>query len=378
MGEPEPVRDELERALASMRAGFLSGSSQIAAGVSSLEEHLAGAAQHERERVGAAVAQIVSTQERLIAQIERLPPSSWDRFKSMVGILKAQQAILDDLGALVKEHVLPRQLQGLSVAAASAAQAAAPPPPEPELIPLPAPPPPRRRRVIADDPEPERVRRGSGFKGLAAMIVAAVVLSLIPRETKLHDMAAKLVAFIGIGGQSTPSGTPEADADPPKSPPADPRVARVPREDESSETPGAAPPPAEEKATSRPKVADADAAGKERVALRQPGNKRGAAPKTDGARPPAAGPKQEQFVPVLFTHRDQSTVKQTMNELQQQYPKLLMDRKGEILSVNMGKKGVWHRLAFLPAASRQEATKLCDQLMAEGYDRCWVKVYETD
>ncbi len=375
MGEPEPVRDELERALASMRAGFLSGSSQIAAGIGALEEHLADAPQRERERVGAAVAQIVSTQERLIVQIERLPASSWDRFKSMVGILKAQQAILDDLGALVKEHVLPRQLQGLSVAAVSAAKAAEPPPPAPQ----PAPPPPRRRRVVADDPEPERERRGSGFKGLAAMIVAALLLSLIPRETKLQDMAAKLVAFIGIGGQPAPAdlANAETSAEPPKTPPSDPRVARVPKDDDGSGAPDSPPPPAEEKGKSGPRDADA-AAGKDRVALAQPRDKRGAPPKVESAKPrPPAGPKQEQFVPVLFTHKDQSTVLQTMNELQQQYPKLLIERKGEIVPVNLGKKGVWHRLVFLPAASRPEATKVCDQLMAAGYDRCWVNVYET-
>jgi hypothetical protein len=372
MGEPEPVKDELDRALASMRAGFLSGSSQIAAGIGALEEALADAPQGERERVGVAVAQVVSTQERLIAQIERLPATAWDRFKSMVGILKAQQAILDDLGALVKEHVLPRQLQGLS---ATAANAEAPPPPAilqqpPAQMPLPPqiPPPSRRRRVVRENPEPERERRGSGFKGLAAMIVAAVVLSLLPRETKLQDMAAKVMSFLGMGGgQTAPAGVAEADAELPKPPVSDPRVARIPTEDDGSETPEASPPSAKEKAASGPRVADADAAGK-----------RGHTQKADAAKAPAAGPRPEQFVPVLFTHRDKSTVLQTLNELQQQYPKLLSDREGEVLSVNMGKKGTWHRLVFLPAASRPEATKLCDQLMAEGYDRCWVKVHDTE
>jgi hypothetical protein len=366
MGEQVPVKEELERALASMRAGFLSGSSQIAAGIGALQEHLAQAPQGERERVGAAVAQIVSTQERLIAQIERLPATAWERFKIMVGILKAQQAILDDLGALVKAYVLPRQLQGLSATAASADKAAAAAAEPPPAI-LSKPSPPQRRRVA--EPEPERDRRGTGFKGLAAMIVAAVILSLVPRETKLQDMAARLAQLIGMGGESAPAGSAktEADAEPPKTPPSDPRVARVPKEDDGSEAPDTSPPPTGDK------VADANAAGKERIALVQPPNKRGPAPRS-----PPPGPRQEQFVPVLFTHRDQSTVAQTMNELQQQYPKLLMERKGEIHAVDMGRKGVWHRLVVLPAASRPEATRLCEELMAEGYDRCWVKVYETD
>jgi hypothetical protein len=346
MGETVPVKDELERALASMRAGFLSGSSQIAAGVGSLEEHLAEAPPGEREKVGAAVAQIVATQERLVAQIERLPAPSWERFKRMVGILKAQQAILDELGLLVKEHVLPRQLQGLSE---TAADAETPPPP----VHRPAPPP--RRRSTDDDAEPvERGLKGSGFKGLAAMVVAALVLSLIPRETKLEDMAAKLAALVGAGGEAAPKGVASAGtgAEPPKTPP---RVPRDPDDTEGADKTAVSPPAA----TGEKRAGAAGRAG--RVAAVQPGEKAGALP--------------EQFVPVVFTHKDQATVLKTLTDLQQQYPKLLMDRKGEIQPVDLGKKGVWHRLVFLPAGPRPEATKLCDQLMAEGYDRCWVKAY---
>jgi hypothetical protein len=351
MGETVPVKDELERALASMRAGFLSGSSQIAAGVASLEEHLAEAPNAEREKVGAAVAQIVATQERLIVQIERLPAPSWDRFKRLVGILKAQQAILDELGLLVKEHVLPRQLQGLSE---TAANAAAPPP-------VHAPTPPPRRRSTDDDAEPpERERKGTGFKSLAAMIVAALILSLIPRETKLEDIAAKLAALVGAGGEAAPKGVAGAGtgAEPPKTPSPEARVPSDPDETAAADKAAAAPPgPSEEK-----RAGAADRAG--RVAAVQP-----------GAKPPA-GPPPEQFVPVVFTHKDHETVEKTLADLQQQFPKVLMDRKGEIQPVDLGKKGIWHRLVFLPAGPRPEATKLCDQLMAEGYDRCWVKAYE--
>jgi hypothetical protein len=356
MGETVPVKDELERALASMRAGFLSGSSQIAAGVGSLEEHLAEAPSDEREKVGAAVAKIVATHERLVAQIERLPAPSWDRFKRMVGILKAQQAILDELGLLVKEHVLPRQLQDLSE---TAANAETPPPP----VHPPAPP---RRRSTDDDAEPvERERKGSGFKGLAAMVVAALILSLIPRETKLQDVAAKLAALV-TGGEAAPKGVAGAGAEPTNTPP------RVPREPDDTDGADktAAPPPA---ATAK-RAGAADETG--RVAAVQPGGKRNAAPPAaEKGKPPTDAPP-ERFVPVLFTHKDHATVEKTLADLQQQYPKLLMDRKGEILPVDLGKKGVWHRLVFLPAGPRPEATKLCDQLMAEGYDRCWVNAYE--
>jgi hypothetical protein len=349
VGETVPVKDELERALASMRAGFLSGSSQIAAGVASLEEQLAEAPPDESEKVGAAVAQIVATQERLIVQIERLPAPSWERFKRMVGILKAQQAILDELGLLVQEHVLPRQLQGLSEAAATAA---APPP-------VHAPTPPRRRSTDDDAQPPERERGGSSLKGLAAMIVAALMLSLIPRETKLEDIAAKLAALVGAGGEAAPKGVASAGtgAEPPKTSSPAARVPPDPDETAAADKAAAAPPgPSEEK-----RAGAADRAG--RVAAVQP-----------GAKPPA-GPPPEQFVPVVFTHKDHETVEKTLADLQQQFPKVLMDRKGEIQPVDLGKKGIWHRLVFLPAGPRPEATKLCDRLMAEGYDRCWVKTY---
>ena len=62
MGEqPKPVEDEVERALASMRAGFLSGSEQIAAHIASLDEHLVDAPSEEREAVRAQVARLVAS-----------------------------------------------------------------------------------------------------------------------------------------------------------------------------------------------------------------------------------------------------------------------------------------------------------------------------
>jgi hypothetical protein len=77
----------------------------------------------------------------------------------------------------------------------------------------------------------------------------------------------------------------------------------------------------------------------------------------------------------VFTHKDQTTAIRTLADLRQQHPKLLIHRQGDIQPVDLGKKGIWYRLVFLPAGSRLEATKLCDQLMTEGYDRCWVKAY---
>jgi hypothetical protein len=91
--------------------------------------------------------------------------------------------------------------------------------------------------------------------------------------------------------------------------------------------------------------------------------------------PAAAGPRVERFVPVLFTHQDGPTAAQAFAELQQQYPTLLASRQGETQAVDLGKKGVWHRLVVLPAGSRQDAADLCGQLTGAGYGKCWVKAY---
>jgi len=91
--------------------------------------------------------------------------------------------------------------------------------------------------------------------------------------------------------------------------------------------------------------------------------------------PAAAAPHLERFVPVLFTHQDGPTATQAFAELQQQYPALLANRQGETQAVDLGKKGVWHRLVVLPAGSRQDAADLCGQLSGAGYGKCWVKAY---
>jgi hypothetical protein len=80
-------------------------------------------------------------------------------------------------------------------------------------------------------------------------------------------------------------------------------------------------------------------------------------------------------VPVVLTHKDDTEAKRAFGDLQRQYPKLLGHRQGEAQPVDLGKKGIWHRLVVLPPGARPQATKLCDQLLGAGYDRCWVKAY---
>src|SRR5262249_12037069 len=83
----------------------------------------------------------------------------------------------------------------------------------------------------------------------------------------------------------------------------------------------------------------------------------------------------ERYVPVVFTGKDQSKALRAFAELQNRFPKLLRPRRAETQPVDLGQKGIWHRLIVLPPGSRQSALDFCDQLLSAGYDRCWVKGY---
>jgi hypothetical protein len=400
-----------------MRAGFLSGANQIAAEIASLEEHLADAPDQERDSVGAAITQIVNVQARLTGRMETLPAAAWDRFKAMVSIVKAQQAVLDQLGDLVQKHVLPRQLENLSVSPLPGQ-----PRPEPaaadysdydEPEPQPEPEPqgerflrahtalqaldagrPRNTRTArsarddfgVEEDEPRSLfararERTAGYKGLTAMIIAAVALSMMHRDVKPQDLAAKVVAMVSgaidaarsTGPKEAPPATTAASQ-----PPAEPVQPRPEERPAVAAAPAAPEPAAPARTASAAPLDVAPAAGRAGpTAPAQPDEARVptapvAAP--ERAAPPAAA-GEEQFVPVVFTHKDYDTVLQALSDLKQRFPNLLIGRRGEVQPVDLGRKGVWHRLVLLPAGTRPEATRLCDQMMAKGYDRCWVKVY---
>jgi hypothetical protein len=364
--EQQPAKNEVERALASMSAGFHSSSDQIAAGIASLQDYMAEAPGEERERLREAIVQIVATQARLKGQVERLPAPSWDRFKSMVSILKTQQTVLDEVSLLVKEYVLPRQLQTLQAASLAAEQPA--PPPEPEPPPpvstaVARRPPPRRPAPSEPDDEPApsslfaraRERAGTAFRGLLAMAIAGLALSLLPRDTKLVDLGSAIIDW--VASERPMPSTATAKAEPQAPPAAAKRSEQRAPADPASKVAAVAPERPAPKVPSEP----------ERLAAAAP-------PPAPAAAPPAA-PRQEQFVPVVFTHQDHDTAMRALADLKQQFPTLMIGRKGEVQPVDLGKKGIWHRLVVLPAGPRPQATKLCDQLAAEGYDRCWVKAY---
>ena len=89
---------------------------------------------------------------------------------------------------------------------------------------------------------------------------------------------------------------------------------------------------------------------------------------------PSAEPA-ERFVAVVFTHKEQAVASRAYAELRGRYGRVLARHQGEIQPVDLGDKGVWHRLVLLPAGSRQDADGVCDQPKSAGRDRCWVKAY---
>jgi hypothetical protein len=402
------VEEELERAIFDLRARFLRGCDAIAKALASLENHLVQAPIDERESVRVVATQIAITQECLKAQLNHLPAPTWERFKAIVSVLKAQQAPLEHLSALIERHVLPRQLQNLSVTRVRTAQASTYEPVQNEHASAL-----RHARLIHGE-EPvssdAHASRGQGphagdptsrwllskvrkqaeaiFKTSAAMIVASVLLSpfVALLGSKLRDLTATPSAVSNVtagselpptpppapatklrGVTATPSAVSNATAalEPPPNPPSAP--ATIPQMDAQGVSLSA----------SNSSVERTRLLSEVTVGTGRPGpatalpDQNHAAPRTvsTGSTP------NERFVPVVFTHKDHATASRALTDLQQQHPKLLIHRQGEIQPVDLGKKGIWYRLVFLPAGPRLEATKLCDRLMAEGYDRCWVKPY---
>jgi hypothetical protein len=147
-------------------------------------------------------------------------------------------------------------------------------------------------------------------------------------------------------------------------PPSSHRVISAPVEEPQGAREDASPPVALPPVTNSPQPADS------RLRRREAAVQSEAGPPVQTDQPPAP-----RFVPVVVTHRDRNTALEAFADLQKQFPAVVGSRKGEVQPVDLGDKGVWHRLVVLPAGSRQRADALCEQLKTAGYDRCWVKAY---
>ncbi|MBX9684766.1 MAG: SPOR domain-containing protein [Hyphomicrobium sp.] len=62
-------------------------------------------------------------------------------------------------------------------------------------------------------------------------------------------------------------------------------------------------------------------------------------------------------------------------DMQQKYASALTGKTPDVAEANLGTKGAYHRLVVGPPASREQASSLCTQLKAQGYNDCWVTSY---
>jgi hypothetical protein len=81
------------------------------------------------------------------------------------------------------------------------------------------------------------------------------------------------------------------------------------------------------------------------------------------------------FVPVLSSQKSRMDALKAFADMQQKYTDVLQSRAPDVREVNLGEKGVWHRLMLGPPGSREAANSVCTQLKAHGYSGCWITTY---
>jgi hypothetical protein len=165
---------------------------------------------------------------------------------------------------------------------------------------------------------------------------------------------------------------PAVPAAPAATVPHDGAAARRPEPPQAAAPPKALPPAAPAKASPPPPAAPSPPAV---VAALPPPQPVAPALQAPPRAPAAEEAGNERFVPVVFTHEDHTTAMQAFADLQKRYGRLLAARNAEVQPVDMGKKGIWHRLVVLPAGPREQAVDFCDRLKGAGYERCYVKAY---
>ena len=343
-----------------------------------LEQNIEAVPAEGRASLLMAVMQITATQRNLRAHTDHLP-DAWQRLDALRATLEMLEATLDHLSNIAKVHLSPRQPSARPPALLSRRR---------DL---------RTMRRAEPQSVPAKLLEGGRnvlngawlrLLGLLVMLSAGAALSygMFPQASQYSpttnpiETSAPNVAAATAGDAVAVSPTP----------PLDGAIKRPERLPVSPPTPLQV---AEEPPAVRPENAPPAATGREEgmasgAGWQMPGMVIAMQPPPvqavqverradEGAsRAPQIGPAPETgFVPVVFTHRDGGVATRAFADLQRRYPKLLSRHRGEPQPVDLGNKGVWHRLVVLPAVSRSEATKLCDRLATAGYDRCWVKAY---
>jgi hypothetical protein len=338
-----------------MCSRFLSGSQRISTHLSWLREHAEEINADARTSVRAAAEKIEIAQRHLTAQMDRLPAAQWERFKSMLKLLRAQQDVLDSVEALMQR------------ARANIVRQRLPDPVEDPAMGSFAPTisEPGRSDYPSDNWSSKPVIRGAVSLRLAlvGMLAAGLAIGyvMIPRGGARQEMASKPTAMARAGSGARATSLPVSKERAPAmrgSETATPSIRTASAGDSPADAmslhalPPTEPAPATLPTPMPSGLATANASGA-----------------------PATAPHGERFVPVVFTDKEQARVLQAFAELQVRYPKLLRQRRAEAQPVDVGHKGIWHRLIVLPPGSRQSAAEFCDQLQAAGYEWCWVKGY---
>jgi len=94
-----------------------------------------------------------------------------------------------------------------------------------------------------------------------------------------------------------------------------------------------------------------------------------------GTIPQAAATGGNGFVPVLSSQKSRMDALKAFADMQQKYTDVLQGRAPDVREVDLGQKGVWHRLMLGPPASREAANNVCTQLKAHGFAGCWITTY---
>jgi hypothetical protein len=366
----------VENAVDLLQERLLEVSDEIMRELSLLEHNIEAVPAEGRAALLMAVMQITSTQRSLREHTDHIP-SAWQRLDALRATVEMLEATLDHLSKIANQHL--HSTQGS---------------PAPRALLL-------RRRGLRRRAEPQgllakslersrHVLNGAWLRllGLLVMLLAGAAISygmfpeasqrgaaVNPIETGAPSVANVSGDAVAVSPAPASRGAIEGPAPLPVSPSTPSKVIEEPAPVRSLNARPASRDPSGGVEWPMPGAV---------VAMQSPPPPTpvqrgvGAEPEIAPTLEPelvAALPGSSGFVPVVFTHRNGAVANRAFAELQQRYPKVLGHRRGEPQPVDLGSKGVWHRLVVLPPGSRSDATKLCDRLVIAGYDRCWVKAY---
>jgi hypothetical protein len=397
-----PSDDELElAALDFLRQRFLRADERMVGLLATLERQIDTASPQERLSIRHTADQIDEIQQRLHAQVGSLPAGAEERRKIMKGLLQVQDAALQQLSAVVEHNrrqeakvthptrvslieprdasVAGRVLTNAHVERSPAGKTHAPNRPRGRLR--------RRRRIAIVD-----LMRSHRLTVLAAMAVAAVyAYAHLPRAYIPYVRDLDRPTLAAEGGSKDPPKYPASPGDAEdtadwKSGPQSPGTITIRPSSGGAGSASVLSPtgPVRLQQLEGGRGDEPAEPGKDAVHLgpRTPATSEEQGSATWSVRKPSTPaadseerPAEPSFVAVVFTHREPDSAIGAFADLQQRYPRLLAQRKGEAQPVEIADKGIWHRMVVLPAGPRQSADSLCDQLQAAGYDRCWVKPY---